>query len=278
MLIDTLSKAQQAVLPASILADGEITKCYPKSRRKNNSYREHFGETQRFYREWKQRQLPSVLYIRKNNLVSKSLPLMTELYPYFYPHHKKVIPFELLSRCEHPLFLLTLYLDDGPLMISKRTNQYNQLYITPTIALYLQSFSKEELISFRDWLNETFHLNFRLSQTSNGSRYLLKTTRVIDSLAFLEQVVPYTDVLPNFTYKLDWTARLNQLQHDHPHYQVLPSNPSRPCTRDECDTILKLKTNGWISQAIADELNRTYWSVTYKFGQLKKAMERVHDL
>ncbi|MGX8176475.1 hypothetical protein ACWS7L_03160 [Exiguobacterium artemiae] len=42
--------------------------------------------------------------------------------------------------------------------------------------------------------------------------------------------------------------------------------------------ILKLKANGWTTQAIADELNRTYWSVTYKFGQLKKAMEQVHDL
>ena len=278
MLIDTLSKAQQAILLASILADGEITKCYPKSRRKNNSYREHFSETQRFYREWKQCQLPDLLYIRQNNLVSKSLPLMTELYPYFYPHHKKVIPFELLSRCTHPLFLLTLYLDDGSLMISKRTNQNNQLYVTPSIALYLQSFSKEDLIPFCDWLNQIFQLNFRLSQTPNGCGYLLKTTRVTDALAFLEQVAPYTDTLPNFTYKLDWTARLNQLQHNHPQHHVLPSNPSRPYTLKECTTILELKANGWTTQAISEKLNRTYWSVTYKFGQLKKAMEQVHDL
>lgn len=51
MRIDSLSKAQQAVLLANILADGELTKCYPNSRRKNNSYREHFGEPQGFYRE-----------------------------------------------------------------------------------------------------------------------------------------------------------------------------------------------------------------------------------
>lgn len=278
MLIDTLSKSQQAVLLASILADGEITKCYPKSRRKNNSYREHFGESQRFYREWKQQQLPDLLYIRQNNLVSKSLPLITELYPYFYPDHKKIIPFELLSRCAHPLFLLILYLDDGSLMISKRTNHTNQLYVTPSIALYLQSFAKEELIPFCNWLNETFHLNFRLSQTSNGCGYFLKTTRVTDTITFLEQVATYTVDLQKFSYKLDWEARLNKLQHDHPQYQVLPSNPSRRYTSEECTTILELKTSGWTTQAIAEKLNRTYWSVTYKFGQLKKAMEQVHDL
>lgn len=278
MLIDRLSKAQEAVLLASILADGELTKCYPNSRRKNNSYREHFGESQRFYREWKHRQLPDTLYIRQNNLVSRSLPLMTELYPYFYPHHKKVIPFDLLSRCAHPLFLLTLYLDDGSLMISKRINQNNLLYATPSIALYLQSFSKEELVPFCSWLNQTFHLNFRLSQTSNGSGYLLKTTRVSDALAFLEQVAPYTEVLPKFAYKLSWKDRFNQLQRDYPQYQVLTSNTSPPYTRNECNMILKLKANGWTTQAIADELKRTYWSVTYKLGQLKKAMEQVHGL
>jgi len=278
MLIDALSKAQQAILLASILADGEITKCYPKSRRKNNSYREHFGEPQRFYREWKQCQLPDLLYIRQNNLVSKSLPLMTELYPYFYPHHKKVIPFELLSRCTHPLFLLTLYLDDGSLMISKRTNQSNQLYVTPSIALYLQSFSKEDLIPFCNWLNQIFHLNFRLSRTPNGCGYFLKTTRVIDALTFLKQVAPYTVDLPNFAYKLDWESRLNQFQHEHPQHNVLTSKPSRPYTSEECTTILELKTSGWTTQAIAEKLDRTYWSVTYKLGQLKKATEQVHDL
>lgn len=270
MRIDSLSKAQQAVLLASILADGELTKCYPNSRRKNNSYRGHFGQSQRFYREWKQRQLPDILYIRQNNLVSRSLPLMTELYPYFYPHHKKVIPFDLLSRCAHPLFLLILYLDDGSLMISKRINQNNLLYATPSIALYLQSFSKEELVPFCSWLNQTSHLNFRLSQTSNGSEYLLKTTRVSDALAFLEQVAPYTEVLPKFAYKLSWEDRFNQLQCDYSQYQVLTSNSSRPYTLDECNMILKLKENGWTTQAIADELKRTCWSVTYKLGQLKK--------
>lgn len=278
MLLDALTEAQQAILLGSILADGEITKCYPQSRRKNNSYREHFGESQRFYREWKMQQLSDLLYIRQNYLVSKSIPLLTELYPLFYPQHLKVIPMSLLPRCEHLLFLLTLYLDDGSLMISKRLNRKGQLFVTPSIALYLQSFPLDQLTLFCRWLNETFSLNFRVSKTPNGSGYFLKTTRVTDALDFLKPFTPYTAVLSNFSYKLNWSSRLEQLKQDHPNYEIVSSSPSRPYTVDECSSILQLKEQGWTTQEIADELNRTYWSVTYKFGQLKKAMERVHDL
>ncbi len=37
LLLKKLSLQQQSILLASILGDGEITKCYPGSRRKNNS-------------------------------------------------------------------------------------------------------------------------------------------------------------------------------------------------------------------------------------------------
>lgn len=223
-------------------------------------------------------QLTDLLYIRQNYLVSKSLPLLTELYPLFYPQHLKVILMSLLPRCQHPLFLLTLYLDDGSLIISKRLNRKGQLFVTPSIALYLQSFPLDQLTLFYRWLNETFSLNSRLSKTPNGSGYFLKTTRVTDALDFLHLLAPYTTALPNFSYKLNWSIRFEQLNLDYPDHEVVASSPSRPYTVDECSTILQLKEQGWTTQAIADELNRTYWSVTYKFGQLKKAMERVHGL
>ncbi len=41
MLIDRLSNAQQAISLASILVEGEITKCYLKSRRKNKIVNEN---------------------------------------------------------------------------------------------------------------------------------------------------------------------------------------------------------------------------------------------
>ena len=145
-------------------------------------------------------------------------------------------------------------------MISKRTNKSNQLYGTPSIALYLQSFSKEELTPFCNWLNQTFHLNFRLSRTSNGCGYFLKTTRVANTLAFLKQVESYTVDLPKFAYKLDWEHRFNQLQHDHPQYHVLSSCPSRPYRSEKCTTTLELKANGWTTKAIAEKLTQTYVS------------------
>ncbi|WP_114570095.1 endonuclease [Exiguobacterium flavidum] len=274
MLIDELTTEQQAILLASILADGEITKCYPGSRRKNNSYREHFGENQRFYREWKQQALPELLYIRTKNLVSKSLPLFTELFPHYYPLDKKTIPFDLLTRCTHPLFLLVLYLDDGSLMISKRLNQKNQLYVTPSIALYLQSFPKDVLVTFSEWLNETFDVKFRLSGIPSGHGHFLKTTKVEDTLSFLKKMKCYIAELPDFAYKLDWETRLEAIQSDFPHSTLITSLPARPYTEQECNFLTRLKQQGLTDQEIATTLGRSYWSVVYKLRQLKKAMDR----
>lgn len=39
--LEALTDIQRNVLIASIIVDGEITKCYPGTRRKNNNYREH---------------------------------------------------------------------------------------------------------------------------------------------------------------------------------------------------------------------------------------------
>ncbi len=47
MEFNKLSLIQQNILVASILGDGEITKLYKGSRRKNNSYREHYGTKQK---------------------------------------------------------------------------------------------------------------------------------------------------------------------------------------------------------------------------------------
>lgn len=53
MTLDTLTEIQRNILIASIIADGEITKIYKNSRRKNHSYREHYGRDQEDYRKWK---------------------------------------------------------------------------------------------------------------------------------------------------------------------------------------------------------------------------------
>jgi hypothetical protein len=81
-----LTPIQQNMLIASIIGDGEITKLYKNSRRKNHSYREHFGVEQMEYRKWKVSFFDGLLYItQKSHCVrSPSLPLFTKLYPLFY--------------------------------------------------------------------------------------------------------------------------------------------------------------------------------------------------
>src|SRR5690606_25484360 len=108
-----LSNVQRNILVASIISDGEITKLYPYSRRKNNSYREHYGIYQEEYRRWKQNFFPELLYLtpKSQTLRSRSHPLFTELYPYFYNDEGyKKIPALLLKYCDSPYFLATLYM------------------------------------------------------------------------------------------------------------------------------------------------------------------------
>jgi len=270
LLLNKLSASQQAILLASILGDGEITKCYSGSRRKNNSYREHFGESQRFYREWKRQQLPDLLYIRQNNLVSRSLPLFTELYPYFYPSNQKEVPFALLPLCNHPLFLLTLYLDDGSLIVSKRLTSKQQLIASPTIALYLQSFSKQSLILLCEWLNHNFRLHFRVAKTSNGSGYFLRTTRFEDTMQFLDHLTPYVNELPDFSYKLNWEIRMKQIQQAYPHVKVLSTKPNRYFSASEMEHLVSDTANQVPVSEIAQRLNRSIWSVYAKLNAIKK--------
>ncbi|MGD6871036.1 hypothetical protein ACQCU1_02430 [Sutcliffiella horikoshii] len=93
-----MTKIQFNILIASIIGDGEITKIYPKNRRKSNSYREHYGTDQEEYRKWKISFLPELLYItpKSNSVRSVPLPLFTQLFPYFYSNKIKKLPLELL--------------------------------------------------------------------------------------------------------------------------------------------------------------------------------------
>ncbi|TCI27635.1 endonuclease [Exiguobacterium sp. SH5S4] len=269
-----LSEEQVAILVASILGDGEITKCYVYDRRVNNSYREHFSMGQLSYREWKQQRLPDLLYLRGNNLVSRSIPLMTKLFPLFYPNNKKLIPFELLEDIRHPSFLLTLYLDDGSLLLSKRFNHNKkEIQFTPHIALYLQAFSKEQLERLAVFLFERFNINVRTSGTPSGTGYYLKTTKVTDTFHILDVLKSYLTELPDFAYKLDWGTRLaSEIAHykiSHPDYTVRVSIPARPYSSEEITLLIEWKHQGVTDREIARRLNRTYWSVVYKWQDVK---------
>ena len=269
-----LSEEQVAILVASILGDGEITKRYAYDRRINNSYREHFSLGQLSYREWKQRKLPDLLYLRGDNLVSRSIPLMTRLFPLFYPNNKKHIPFELLKDIYHPACILTLYLDDGSLLLSKRFNhKKKEIQFTPHIALYLQAFSKEQLEQLAEWMKDHYNINVRTSGTPSGTGYYLKTTKVTDTFDILNLLQPYQAELPDFMYKLSWEYRLdaevNHYKQTHPDYTIRVSIPARPYSHDEVTSLIKWKQQGVTDKEIAQRLNRTYWSVVYKWQDVK---------
>ncbi|MBT2687161.1 DNA endonuclease [Bacillus sp. ISL-47] len=281
MTFSCLSPVQQNILFASIIADGEITKCYPGSRRKNNSYREHYGKQQEAYRMWKASFYDGQLYIRPNGnyLVSRSDPYFTKLYPYFYDiSGNKRIPVELLSTCNLLHFLTVLYLDDGSLCISKRVNHQKKLiYLTPHIFLYLQNYPRDQLHILKTHINSKFGFDFKISKRKDGYGYILRLTTVMASLDFLGVIREIASGCKKMEYKFNWETRFQveeeKLKKLHTGYQILSSdsNRFRNYTENEVAQIIDFKKNGKTDKQIANELQRSYWSIVYKLKELRKA-------
>lgn len=274
-----LSAIEQNVLIGSILGDGEITKLYHGSRRKNNSYREHFSPHQLDYRIWKLKQLPLNFYFNqsKTYLLSSSLPLLTQLFPYFYnADGNKIISFEMLQLCNLPQFLATLYLDDGSLSISIQKNDLKKIiYLTPHIFLYLQCFSFEDLVKLQNHIYLTFSIEMNISKRPDGFGYILKTTKVSETMKFLSVVFGASSDCPSMFYKTNWEMRfaheIARYQESSPNYKVIASTSdrSRNYTQEECNLLRQMKNEGAKDKDIALKLNRTYWSIVYKWRELK---------
>lgn len=275
-----LPAIQQNVLLASIIADGEITKIFPNSRRINQSYREHYGIVQEAYRTWKQSLLPEVLYLtpKSHTLRSASSSLFTQLYPYFYDEHgQKQIPVPLLHYGNMPLFLAILYLDDGSLSISRRINNKKKvIYLIPHIFLYLQNYPLEQLIILQHHIHKQFNIEFSLSKRKDGHGYILRFTTVEKTLQFLDLINDCTTSCTSMRYKLDWTWRLQEEKRKyaltHPNYEILTASRQRQktYTEKEIDWIISSLKEGKTQQQIADELNRSYWGIVAKIATLRK--------
>ncbi len=273
-----LNAIQQNVLTASIIGDGEITKRYAGSRRKNNSYREHFGINQKEYRDWKISFLSELLYMRPNDNVisSKSIPLFTDLFDHFYLGGSKKIPGELLQMCTLPHFLAVLYMDDGSLCINRRINHKRKsIYLTPQIYLYLQNYPLEQLEQLQLHINTTFNQNFRTSKRRDGCGYILRCTKVKETINFLKLIRPVTSSCPSMDYKTSWEWRLKYetqtLKTKFPGYEVHSSSSDRFVNYSdfEINRLKNLKQKGMTDREIADELKRSYWSIVYKLRELR---------
>lgn len=277
---EILSPLQRNILFASILGDGTLTKISKQSRRINSNYRENFGQAQLPYRQWKVSFLQELLYFNKtqSEILSKSQPLFTELEKEFYDDNRsKRIPQDLLKTCMMPHFLAVLYMDDGSLSISNRVNhRLKKIYLTPHIYLYLQSFHRTDLQILRDHIDSNYNANLSLSKRKDGWGYVLKTTAVKDTFDFLNAIQPVILSCPSMYYKTNWEYRFNEevtkWKAKHPDYDVITSSSDRTKTYsdDEIGLLINLKLVGYTDKIIADILQRSYWSVVYKWSEINK--------
>ena len=275
-----LTKEQYNILLASILGDGSLAKITKKSRRVNSGYREHFGEVQLHYRQWKVDQLDGLFYFnkKKNEILTKSQPMFTELEQLFYSQNReKLIPIDVLKDCILPSFLATLYMDDGSLSISHRINhRLKKIYLTPHIYLYLQSFSKKDLEILRDHISEYFNVSLSLSRRKDGFGYVLKTNRMEETFKFLQIIRPVILECPSMFYKTNWnyrfTKELMKRSTINPGYQVITSSSARQkaYSNDEIELLIILKSLRFTDKDISSILNRSYWSVVYKWSNIQK--------
>ncbi|MCF6093422.1 DNA endonuclease [Microaerobacter geothermalis] len=272
---------QEQIIFGSLLGDGGLTKGTKRSR--HCSYKEHFSPNQLPYRKWKQKILSSLgfHFTHYNHLRSYSHPYFSKLYRSFYKDNLKIVPRELLPLMTHPIFLATLYMDDGSLILSHRPkNRQNIIYVHPTIVLYTLNFSKGENEMLANHLNETFKTKFVLSKHPHGNHYILKLNKVQEVEHFLSIVKPYVSQIPEFLYKYDLKYRLKKEQEkinstfsETVQLQLSSSTRKRPYTNKEIKVMTTMKKEGYTDQEIADQLNRTYWSIVYKFADLRKSVK-----
>ncbi|MDQ1146298.1 hypothetical protein QE429_003125 [Bacillus sp. SORGH_AS 510] len=279
-MFHTLNNIQINVLIASIIGDGELTKLYQGSRRKNSSYREHYGENQKEYREWKMELMNGLFYItpKSNCLRSASSSLFTDLLALFYNHNgNKIVPASILQFCNLPHFLAILYMDDGSLCISTKINHRNKkIYITPHIYLYLQNYPKEELTLLKNHIQDNFQITLRLASRKDGHGYILRTTSVNETIAYLNIIKDVSDTCPSMFYKTNLSYRIEQetqkCKLKYPDYELIvsSSNRNKNYSSDENKLLISLKKSGHSDKDIAILLGRTYWSVVYKLCELRK--------
>jgi hypothetical protein len=283
--LDDLTITQQNIVLGSILGDGMLTHYPTKQKGIRSSYYEHFSIEQQSYRSWKVMKLePYFTFQQKGTVITSKIDsLWSTLEPLFYKYSHdegsriKRIPNSLLYRLNDLHGLVTLYLDDGSLMISHRVNhRLNKIYLTPHLAFNLQNFTYKELKTLVDQIKQLTSITFILTKCPDGNGYYLRTTKATDTLQFLKQIHPITETCPTMSYKTNWTYRLHiekqKWNKKYPDYQVLTSSRERmrPYTTEEIETILAMKRLKQTDQKIADRLGRTYWAIVYKVSELRK--------
>lgn len=268
---------QEQLLFGSILGDGYLSKGAKRSI--NYYYQEHFSPNQRKYREWKLSQLQNCHFNLKGNyLRSISHPYFNHLHAFFYPNNIKSINKDILSKYTHPVFLASLYLDDGSLIISYSFNKKsNILYCHPSIILYTLNFTYNENKLLADHLNKVFQTNFVVSSHPDRHKSLLKLNKESAVSHLLKTINPIVKNIPSMQYKTDISENIRlkrkyifEKYGENIKIKISRSERRNEYKREELDKIIQWKNDGYTDKYIANQLNRTYWSVVYKISELRK--------
>lgn len=270
-----MSNIERNIIIGSLIGDGTLS-IYGRS--KNASYRESTGPSQREYRQWKVRMLKNLDFKikRDGSIYSPSHPIYTDLYNLFYPNGKKILPKEGLNLLNHPIGLACLYMDDGSLVINNY--KYNKnITLFPQIALYSQSFTKEENLLLKKHIQNTFNIKFKLSKRKDGSNYILKINKINEVYSFINIVKPYVEQIPCMGYKIDVDKKLTETKKRYSKkYKYRNIKLANKIAKDisyssyEEDKIIELHRKGYNYTEIASCLDRPYYGLYDKVKRMKE--------
>jgi hypothetical protein len=268
---------QEQLIFGSILGDGYLS---TGARRSINCYyQEHFSPDQLEYRKWKLDYLKNLGFsINGNYLRSPSNSYFTKLRNYFYLDNIKKLPLNLLQRCTHPMFLASLYLDDGSLVVSNKYNSKNNMVIChPSIILYTLNLTPNENQMLANHLNSVFGTKFVVSGHPHGNRTLLKINKEKDVTHFLNIIKPVTVEIPSMYYKTCLEKKLLLCKESlikkyglEIKVKQSSSNRIKNYSNEEIKILIKQKKAGYTDKHIAEQLGRSYWSIVYKLSELRK--------
>lgn len=272
----SLTQLESNIIVGSILGDGNLT-FSPRGR--NAYYREHFSIKQKEYREWKISSIKSLKFRIENecHLKSPSHPVFTEFYEKFYIDGIKTITEENIKLLSHPIGLACLYMDDGTLVIDSSKKVIKKVNLFPRIAIYTQSFSREENIILMNHLKKRFGVILKIKKVKNGSNYILEINKKKDVIKFFNVIEPYIEKIPSMNYKIDIQTKFikkadHLLNQGYTNINSFSENIiNNTYSREDEIFILEAKKIGMTDRSIAIALKRSYWGVVDKIRRMKKS-------
>lgn len=205
------SPIQENIIIGSLLGDGTLSK-YGRS--KESHYREHGCREQSDYRKWKFEHLKNLDFkffehYKYPEIKSPSHYMYSEYHKAMYKNGTKTISKEIISKLNHPIGLLCLYLDDGTLVID-RYKRKNRIHLFPRVTLYTQSFTLEENDLLQKHIEKVFGIKFIKKSRKDGHGVVLQCNYRDDIIKFLEIINNNHPLLDCMKHKLDLNYALER--------------------------------------------------------------------